>query len=155
MKKGRLSVPPPLKPGVGDFPGSWTKEVCAEPVATSQEALLYLHGWNNEHLSRKYFYLMRCFSATASSWPNQLTPLVSTSAFVFFQYLAVGFGSPRVLVGCTKELYFGFCQTLFLVSWCSMSLSIGKFTLAPMSDTAVMEPGPWAPWDVLPGVILR
>lgn len=93
MKKGRLSVPPLQKPGVDDLPGGQTKEKCAEPAATSQEALLYLHGWNNEHFIRKYFSLMRCFNATASSCPNQLTPLVSTSAFVFFQYLAVGFDS--------------------------------------------------------------
>lgn len=39
MKKGRLSVSPLLKPGVGDLPGGQTKEMCAELVAASQEAL--------------------------------------------------------------------------------------------------------------------
>lgn len=108
---------------------------------------------------------MRCFNAAASSCPTQLTPLASTSAFVFFQYLSVGFGS-RVLVGCRKELCFGLCKTLFHVSQCSMALSTGEFTLAPMSDTAVLEPVdmalghhrmcfasviPWL-WLLLPGV---
>lgn len=105
MKKRRLSVPPLLQPGVGDLPGGQTKEICAEPVAASQEALLYLHGWNNERFGRERFSLMRCFNAAASSCPNQLAPFASTSAFVFFQYLAVGFGSHQVLVGCRKELW--------------------------------------------------